>query len=49
MDTFDNPGGGKDLIKESGLTYDQKFKQLFSKKVFIAPILKNIIYRKIVL
>lgn len=43
MDTFDNPGGGKDLIKESGLTYDQKFKQLFSKKVFIAPILKNII------
>lgn len=25
MDTFDNPGGGKDLIKESGLTYDQKF------------------------
>lgn len=43
MDTFDNTGGSKNIIKESDLTYDQKFKQLFAKKVFIAPILKNII------
>lgn len=43
MDTFDNTGGSKNIIKESDLTYDQKFKQLFAKKVFIAPVLKNII------
>lgn len=30
-------------ITESDLTYDKKFKQLFTKKAFLAPILKNVI------
>jgi len=30
-------------LKESEYTYDQKFKQLFRNKKFLAPILKNIV------
>lgn len=30
-------------LKESELTYDQKFKQLFQNKKFLVPILKNIV------
>lgn len=30
-------------MKYSDATYDQKFKQLFTKKEFLVPILKNII------
>ena len=30
-------------IKESEYTYDQKFKQLFQNKKFLAPILKNVV------
>lgn len=30
-------------ITESESTYDQKFKQLFRNKKFLAPILKNIV------
>ena len=41
MDTYNNIA--KDILKESGLTYDQKFKQLFAKKIFLAPVLKNIV------
>lgn len=41
MDTYNNIT--KDTLKESDLTYDQKFKQLFAKKIFLAPVLKNIV------
>ena len=34
---------GEDIIKNSKLTYDKKFKQLFTTKKFLTPILKNII------
>lgn len=34
---------GKDLIKNSKLTYDKEFKQLFTEKKFLTPILKNIV------
>lgn len=30
-------------ITESEYTYDQKFKQLFQNKKFLAPILKNVV------
>lgn len=36
-------GSGEDVIKNSKLTYDKKFKQLFTTKKFLTPILKNII------
>lgn len=32
-----------DAITESEVTYDQKFKQLFRNKKFLAPILKNVV------
>lgn len=32
-----------DALSDSDFTYDQKFKQLFANKVFLTPILKNII------
>ena len=36
-------------ITESEYTYDQKFKQLFQNKKFLAPILKNVVkeYREL--
>lgn len=39
----DEPIRIPNAISESDLTYDQKFKQLFADKVFLAPILKNIV------
>lgn len=33
----------EDVIKNSKLTYDKKFKQLFTTKKFLTPILKNIV------
>ena len=36
-------GSGEDVIKNSKLTYDKKFKQLFTSKKFLTPILKNIV------
>ena len=41
MDTYNDITNN--IFKESSLTYDQKFKQLFAKKVFLAPVLKNIV------
>ncbi len=34
---------GRQEIKESEYTYDQKFKQLFQNKKFLSPILKNVV------
>lgn len=33
----------KEKLSESDYTYDIKFKQLFTNRVFLTPILKNII------
>ena len=41
--TSNNSTIQKDALKDSDLTYDQKFKQLFMKKEFLTPILKNIV------
>ena len=35
--------GGECVLTESELTFDKKFKQLFLKKEFLAPILKNVV------
>lgn len=32
-----------DKLKKSKLSYDQKFKQLFTNRASLAPILKNVI------
>lgn len=42
MDIFGS-SRSNDEIKDSDLTYDTKFKRLFTKKRFLTPILKNII------
>ena len=39
----DEPTQIPNAISESDFTYDQKVKQLFVDKVFLAPILKNIV------
>ena len=46
--SYVNKGGraaesGEDVIKNSKSTYDKKFKQLFTTKKFLTPILKNIV------